>query len=115
VIRGLAGRVKARRGARIARSCGRPSGGEAEIAGRLGQPVERRSVGVPGNFRIFRRVPCVNDSGRALAEVLADDAEVSRHFDRAALDRLTDPANYLGLAPAMVDRVIAQSARLSAP
>ena len=44
-----------------------------------------------------------------------DDPEVTRHFDRAALDRLTDPANYLGLAPAMVDRVLAQSARLAAP
>jgi 3-carboxy-cis,cis-muconate cycloisomerase len=35
---------------------------------------------------------------------------VVRHFDRAAIDRLTDPANYLGLAPAMVDRALAASA-----
>jgi 3-carboxy-cis,cis-muconate cycloisomerase len=64
---------------------------------------------------VYAACRVVNDSGRALAEVLADDAEVSRHFDRAALDRLTDPANYLGLAPAMVDRVIAQSGRVTAP
>jgi 3-carboxy-cis,cis-muconate cycloisomerase len=63
---------------------------------------------------VYAACRVVNDSGRALAEVLADDTEVSRHFDRAALDRLTDPANYLGLAPAMVDRVLAHSARLSA-
>src|SRR5882672_2257806 len=57
----------------------------------------------------------VNETGRTLAEVLAEDAEVARHFDRAALDRLTDPTNYLGLAPAMVDRVLAQSARRGSP
>ena len=33
--------------------------------------------------------------------------EVARHLDRAAIERLTDPANYLGAAPAMVDRVLA--------
>jgi 3-carboxy-cis,cis-muconate cycloisomerase len=64
---------------------------------------------------VYAACRVVNDTGRALAEVLADDPEVSRHFDRAALDRLTDPANYLGLAPAMVDRVLAHSARLTAP
>src|SRR5215472_14604059 len=53
--------------------------------------------------------------GLILAEVVAEDPEVARHFDRAALDRLTDPANYLGLAPAMVDRVLAQSARVTVP
>jgi len=30
-------------------------------------------------------------------------------FDRAALERMTDPANYLGLSSAMVDRVLEQS------
>jgi 3-carboxy-cis,cis-muconate cycloisomerase len=64
---------------------------------------------------VYAACRVVDDTGRALAEVLAEDSEVSRHFDRAALDRLTDPANYLGLAPAMVDRVLAQSARLAAP
>src|SRR5215510_7840258 len=58
---------------------------------------------------VYAACRVVNDTGRTLAEVLAEDAEVSRHFDRAALDRLTDPANYLGLAPAMVDRVLKRS------
>jgi 3-carboxy-cis,cis-muconate cycloisomerase len=40
--------------------------------------------------------------------------EVTKHFDRAAIDRLTDPANYLGLAPQMVDRAIALSAGIDA-
>ncbi|MFJ3055362.1 3-carboxy-cis,cis-muconate cycloisomerase [Herbaspirillum sp. NPDC087042] len=52
----------------------------------------------------------VNDKGGTLAEALAALPEVTAHFDRAAIDRMTDPANYLGLAPKMVDRALAQSA-----
>ena len=48
----------------------------------------------------------VNEKGGSLADVLERDAEIAKHFDRPALDRLTDPANYLGAAPAMVDRVL---------
>jgi 3-carboxy-cis,cis-muconate cycloisomerase len=63
---------------------------------------------------VYAACRMVNQTGRTLAEVLAEDAEVARHFDRAALDRLTDPASYLGLAPAMVDRVLAGSGRIPA-
>jgi len=52
----------------------------------------------------------VNEKGGTLAEALAALPEVTRHFDREALDRLTDPVNYLGLAPQMVDRAVALSA-----
>src|SRR5262249_39607107 len=45
-------------------------------------------------------------SGRPLADLLAENAEVAKHLDRAALTRLCDPANYLGEARAMVDRVL---------
>jgi 3-carboxy-cis,cis-muconate cycloisomerase len=48
----------------------------------------------------------VNEKGGTLAEALVALPEVTKHFDRAAIDRLTDPANYLGLAPQMVDRAI---------
>ncbi|MGF6727610.1 3-carboxy-cis,cis-muconate cycloisomerase [Paraburkholderia sp. GAS41] len=48
----------------------------------------------------------VNEKGGTLAEALAALPEVTRHFDRAAIDRMTDPANYLGLAPQMVDRAV---------
>jgi len=51
----------------------------------------------------------VNEHGGTLAEALAVLPEVTKHFDRAAIDRMTDPANYLGLAPQMVDRAIALS------
>jgi 3-carboxy-cis,cis-muconate cycloisomerase len=46
-------------------------------------------------------------TGRPLLDLLAEDAEISRHASRAELARLTDPANYLGLAGEMVDRVLA--------
>lgn len=51
----------------------------------------------------------VNEKGGTLAEALAVLPEVTAHFDRAAIDRMTDPANYLGLAPQMVDRAVALS------
>ncbi|WP_159997562.1 adenylosuccinate lyase family protein [Roseomonas sp. 18066] len=51
----------------------------------------------------------VNEQGGTLADALSRHPEVTRHLDRAAIDRLTDPANYLGLAPQMVDRAVAAS------
>ena len=38
----------------------------------------------------------VNEKGGTLADVLAADPEIAKHLDRAAIERLTDPANYLG-------------------
>jgi len=48
----------------------------------------------------------VNTQGGTLAEALAADPAVSGRIDRATIDRLTAPRNYLGLAPEMVDRVL---------
>jgi 3-carboxy-cis,cis-muconate cycloisomerase len=45
---------------------------------------------------------------RPLLDLLAENAEITKHLDRAALARLCDPANYLGLAGVMVDRVLAR-------
>jgi 3-carboxy-cis,cis-muconate cycloisomerase len=42
---------------------------------------------------------------------LAENAEITKHLDRAALTKLCDPANYLGEAGAMVDRVLAMRAK----
>jgi 3-carboxy-cis,cis-muconate cycloisomerase len=53
---------------------------------------------------VYAACRAVNEQGGTLAEALAKDAEIVKHFDRAALDRMTDPANYLGLAPALDDR-----------
>ena len=44
---------------------------------------------------------------RPLIDLLAATPEISRHLDRAALERLCDPASYLGQAGVMVDRVLA--------
>jgi 3-carboxy-cis,cis-muconate cycloisomerase len=46
-------------------------------------------------------------TGRPLAELLAEDKEISKHMSRAELAKLCDPANYLGQAGEMVDRVLA--------
>ena len=45
-------------------------------------------------------------TGRRLPDVLAENSEIAAHLDRAGLERLCDPANYLGQAGAMVDRVL---------
>lgn len=55
----------------------------------------------------------VNEHGGTLAEALCALPAVTAHVDRAAIERLTDPANYLGLAPEMVDRALASSAALT--
>jgi 3-carboxy-cis,cis-muconate cycloisomerase len=46
-------------------------------------------------------------TGRPLLDLLAESEEITKHLDRAALAKLCDPANYLGEAGAMVDRVLA--------
>jgi 3-carboxy-cis,cis-muconate cycloisomerase len=42
-----------------------------------------------------------------LADALLEDSAVAGRLDRAAIDRMTDPANYLGSTQAFIDRVIA--------
>jgi 3-carboxy-cis,cis-muconate cycloisomerase len=44
---------------------------------------------------------------RPLLDLLAENAEITQHVDRAKLAELCDPANYLGLSGVMVDRVLA--------
>jgi len=44
---------------------------------------------------------------KPLLDLLAANAEISKHLDRAALAKLCDPVNYLGQAGVMVDRVFA--------
>lgn len=54
----------------------------------------------------------VNETGGTLADALAALPAVTAHFDRAAIDRMTDPVNYLGLAPWMVDRAVELSSAI---
>jgi len=56
---------------------------------------------------VYAACRTVNEKGGTLADVLAAMPDVAKRLDRSTIDRLTDPANYLGAAPAMVDRVVA--------
>jgi 3-carboxy-cis,cis-muconate cycloisomerase len=47
---------------------------------------------------------------KPLLELLVAHPEINKHLDRAALARLCDPANYLGQAGVMVDKVLARRA-----
>jgi len=48
---------------------------------------------------------------RPVLDALAQDPEISKHLDRAALARLLDPRHYVGLSASMVDRVLAHGTR----
>jgi 3-carboxy-cis,cis-muconate cycloisomerase len=50
----------------------------------------------------------VVETGRPLLDLLCEDPEISRRLDRSALAKLVDPANYLGQAGEMVDRVLSR-------
>jgi 3-carboxy-cis,cis-muconate cycloisomerase len=52
-----------------------------------------------------------NENNTTLADALSADPQVSARIDRATIERLTSPENYLGLAPEMVDRVLAATPR----
>ena len=43
---------------------------------------------------------------RPLADVLAEDPDVSRHLDHARIDELLSPDNYLGVSRAFIDRAL---------
>lgn len=49
------------------------------------------------------------DSGRHLADVLADDPRVHRHLDAAALDRLLDPLFHTGLSDQLAREAAARA------
>ena len=55
------------------------------------------------------------DTGTTLLAQLQRLPEVTRHLDAKRLAELTDPVNYLGSAPAMIDRVLSSRARTRAP
>jgi 3-carboxy-cis,cis-muconate cycloisomerase len=54
-------------------------------------------------------------SDRPLLELLVEHPEINVHLDRAALARLCDPANYLGQAGPMVDRVLSRLSERTRP
>ncbi len=56
---------------------------------------------------VYDACRAAGEEGRTLAQVLLGMPAVSERLDSEAIRRLTDPVNYLGAAPAMVDRVLA--------
>jgi 3-carboxy-cis,cis-muconate cycloisomerase len=50
-------------------------------------------------------------SGRPFLDLLAANPEIAQAATRAELEKLVDPANYVGLAGEMVDRVLAMEAK----
>ena len=56
-------------------------------------------------YDICRKVAA---TGVPLVDLLAQNADISKHLTRAELGKMCDPASYLGLAGEMVDRVLAR-------
>ena len=52
----------------------------------------------------------VADGKGKLIDLLANDEEIKKVFDREQLEKLIDPRKYLGLSGEMVDRVLASRA-----
>lgn len=53
-----------------------------------------------------------NDEGTSLLDALPAQGEATAQLDIEELKRLTDPANYLGLSPQMVDIALAREGRV---
>jgi 3-carboxy-cis,cis-muconate cycloisomerase len=85
------------------------------VAGALAGPLGRAGA----QELVQRLAGEAADRGRPLRRVLLADPVVRQHLDAAAVDRLLDPAGYLGSAAAFVDRALsahqAGTARRAAP
>jgi len=57
---------------------------------------------------VYAACRVANDENISLLDALVAQGEVTERLDLAELQRLTDPCNYLGLAPQMVDRALAR-------
>lgn len=55
---------------------------------------------------VYAACRVAEDTGSSLADALKQQTAITAYLDAAAIERLTDSANYLGAAPAMVDRVL---------
>lgn len=57
---------------------------------------------------VYAACRMANDQGISLLEALKAQGEATAQLDSKTLEGLCDPANYLGLAPQMVDRALTQ-------
>jgi 3-carboxy-cis,cis-muconate cycloisomerase len=58
---------------------------------------------------VYGACRAASDNGTTLLVALKAVPEVTKHFNDVMLASLVDPANYVGSAPAMVDRLLASS------
>ena len=73
------------------------------VAGALAGPLGRG----PAQELLGRLSQQAAGSGRPLRAILLADPVVGEHLDPAAVDRLLDPAGYLGSTSALIDRALA--------
>ena len=73
------------------------------LAGALADPLGR----VAANDLVRRLAGEAADAGRPLRAVLLAEPQVREHLDQTEIDRLLDPAGYLGSAGELVDRALA--------
>ncbi|MBK4998900.1 MULTISPECIES: class-II fumarase/aspartase family protein [Pseudomonas] len=62
---------------------------------------------------VYTACRMANDQGISLLEALKAQGEATAELDVNTLERLCDPANYLGQAPQMVDRALSQPGSVS--
>ena len=73
------------------------------VAGALADQLGR----VAADDLVRRLAGEASGSGRPLRDVLLADQAVRAHLDEAGIDRLLDPAGYLGSASRLIDRALA--------
>jgi 3-carboxy-cis,cis-muconate cycloisomerase len=65
----------------------------------------------PAHDLVYGACRSALDKGTTLLAELEHLPDVTRHLDAARLAELTDPVNYLGSTPAMIDRALGGSGR----
>ena len=63
----------------------------------------------PAHDVVYAACRAALDEGTPLIDQLRKSSAVTKHLDDERLQRLVDPANYVGAAPAMIDRVLADA------
>lgn len=61
---------------------------------------------------IYKAAGTAYEQGRTLKDSLLSDMKVMQHLSEAEIDRLLDPANYLGITATMIDTVLAASHKM---
>ncbi len=75
-----------------------------------------KGMGRQDAHEIVRRASmAAEDQGKTFKEMLLKNKEVKSRMTRAELDRVMDPASYVGVAPQIVDSVVAQAEALASP